>query len=86
MTPSQVTLPRTSWAYPLYDLALIGWIFGAVPAVIQVIAGRAHITAIILGVLCVISLAAVAVGRRDGISVSAYMDSGSRARVHLRDR
>lgn len=68
-------LPVRSWAYPLYDLALIGWLFGAPISGYYALHDRVHVTAIILGPLALISLAAALVGRRDGIGIPEYFDS-----------
>lgn len=50
MRRTETPLPARSGAYPLYDLALIGWLLGAVPIVASIVSGRPHVAAIAVGV------------------------------------
>lgn len=70
--------PSSSWAYPLYDLALIGWTFGVMPMSAEIVLGREYVAGIVFGVLALITTAAVLVGGRDGVGVRVYFDSDFR--------
>lgn len=75
MRRAEAAIPARSWAYPLYDLALIGWMLGAAPIIGSIILGRPHVAAIAIGALILISVSAVVLGKRDGITVAGYFDS-----------
>lgn len=86
MTKNTKAIPAKSWAYPLYDLALVGWIFAVIPVSGYLALGRINIAGIIVGGLVLVSAAAILFGRRDGISIVSYLDSSSSTRVRFRQQ
>lgn len=72
---AQARVPTRSCAYPLYDLALVGWMLGTLPIASSIVFGRTHFGLTALSILLAISLAAFFAGKRDGITLASYFDS-----------